>query len=78
MVATNQAKPKCSFLGTWRIKIMQEEMIDTFYVRQSKKFMMRGNYLCTARRRIKETCCRETFSEFNFTTDHMNSITRKD
>ena len=53
-------------------------MIDTFYLRQSKKFMMRGNYLCTARRRIKETCCRETFSEFNFTTDHMHSITRKD
>ena len=53
-------------------------MIDTFYLRQSKKFMMRGNYLCTARRRIQETCCIEKLSEFNFTTDHMHSITRKD
>ena len=68
------------FLAKWRKykNHARKKMIDTFYLRQSKKFMMRGNYLCTARRRIQETCCIEKFSEFNFTTCHMHSITRKD
>ena len=57
---------------------MQEKNDRYILFKAIQKFMMRGNYLCTARRRIQETCCIEKFSEFDFTTDHMHSIIRKD
>ena len=57
---------------------MQEKNDRYILFKAIQKFMMRGNYLCTARRRIQETCCIEKFSEFDFTTDHMHSIISKD